>query len=167
MQIRQIVERYIQSDRVTRRELKVQVGQSDSTLNSLLGFMDECAVEAVRQRDANYVTLGLYANVLEGSRQDFRDNIINLTKLYHSCIILELNPDLKFKEVSSQTEGTGKELIEKFTMRQPEDKTLQCMGLKTAFSPEFTFVQVDFDDEYLSETEYSEATDQKIISGSH
>ena len=167
MQTIDIVDKYINSDDKTRQSIEKEVGQSEMTLASLLGFIDNCAVLAVQQKDVENIYKGLYANVIEGCRQDFRDNIIGLTKLYHSCIILGLDPDKEFLKVASKTSGQGKDLIEKFVNRKPVDKTLQCMGLKTTFTPKFDFIQVDFDDKYLMETEYSEITDKQLMNGSH
>jgi hypothetical protein len=167
MQTIDIIDKYINSDDLTRQAIEKEVGQSETTLASLLGFMDNCAVLAVRQKDVENIYKGLYANVVEGCRQDFRDNIIGLTKLYHSCIMLGLDADNEFQTIANKTSGQGKDLIEEFVKRKPVDKTLQCMGLKTTLTPQFDFIQADFDDDYLTETEYSEITDKQIMNGSH
>jgi len=167
MQTIDIIEKYINSDNLTRQSIEKEVGQSETTLASLLGLMDKCAVLAVRQKDVEIIYKGLFANVVEGCRQDFRDNIVGLTKLYHSCIMLGLDGDKEFQTVANKTTGQGKDLIESFVKRKPVDKTLQCMGLKTTLTPQFDFIQADFDDDYLTETEYSEITDKHIMNGSH
>jgi hypothetical protein len=167
MQIHNIIEKYINSDSNTRQQIEKEVGLSDLTLGSLLGFMSDCAVNSVRQNNSSFISQGLYSNVIEGCRQDFRDNITDLTKLYHSCIILGLNPDVEFKKVADDTTGEGKDLIVKFIKRQPSDKTLKCMGYKTVYTPEFDFVWDGFNSEYLHGTEYSEETDKKIMNGWH
>ena len=146
-----------------RQQIEQEVGQSQISLSSLLGYMSECAVFAVRKKDKSLIEKGLYANALEGCRQDFRDNLVQLTKLYHSYLILDLNPDKIFQSVADKTEGEGKDLIVSFIKRKPIEKTLQCMGLKTTSTPLFDFVQVDFDDNYLNEKEYSEPTDKKLF----
>ena len=165
MNIQELVDRYLISDNQNRQNIENEVGLSNLILSSLLGYMSECAVEAVRQKNGDFIKNGLIANVIEGCRQDFRDNIVGLTKLYHSCLILKLDPNKEFQKIADNTNGEGKELIEKFVKREPTDKTLQCMGLKTKYTPDFDFVQVDFDDDYLTEIEYSEVTDKKIING--
>ena len=167
LQVIEIIDKYINSDSRTRQAIEKEVRQSETTLGLLLGIMDTCAVLAVRQTDTENIYKGLYANVIEGCRQDFRDNIIGLTKLYHSCIILGLNADEEFQSIANKTNGQGKDLIEKFVKRNPVDKTLQCMGLKTTLTPQFDFIQADFNDDYLTETEYSEITDKQIMNGSH
>jgi len=167
MKTSEIIEKYLRSDSQDRQQIELEVGKSQTTLSSLLGYMSECAVLAVRQKDKTLIEKGLYANVIEGSRQDFRDNIVQLTKLYHSCILLGLNPDKEFHDIANKTVGEGKKLITSFTNRQPVDKTLRCMGLKTTSTPQFDFIQVDFDDSYLNEKEYSEPTDKKIMAATN
>lgn len=83
MKTSEIVEKYISSDSQSQQQIEQEVGQSYTTLSSLLGFMSECAVLAVRQKDKLFIEKGLFANVVEGSRQDFRDNIVQLTKHIH------------------------------------------------------------------------------------
>lgn len=167
MQTIEIIDKYINSDDLTRIAIEKEVGQSELTLGSLLGIINTSAVFAVRQKDVGNIYHGLYANVIEGCRQDFRDNIVGLTKLYHSCIMLGLDADKEFQTVANNTSGQGKDLIESFVKRSPVDKTLQCMGLKTTLTPQFDFIQADFDDNYLTENEYSEMTDKLIMNGSH
>lgn len=130
----------------------------------MLEYMSESAKLAVINKDKSYIEQGLYANVIEGCKQDYRDNLIRLTKLYHSPIILELNPDKIFKSVANQTRGEGKELILKFIKRAPCNKTLKCMGLKTTRGEQFDFISFDFNDVYFKLKEYSEPTDKKLMS---
>ena len=167
MKTTEIIEKYINSDSEARQQIELEVGQSQTTLSSLLGFMSECAVLAVRQKDKLFIEKGLYANVIEGSRQDFRDNIVQLTKLYHSCIILGLNPDKEFQDIADKTIGEGKKLITSFANREPVDKTLKCMGLKTTLTPQFDFIQIDWDDNCFKETDYSEPTDKKLMAATN
>ena len=167
MKSTEIIEKYISSDNQSRQRIEQEVGQSQTTLSSLLGFMSECAVLAVRQKDRSFIDQGLYANAIEGCRQDFRDNIVQLTKLYHSCLILDIEPDKVFQGVADKTSGEGKDLIISFIKREPVDKTLKCMGLKTTLAPKFDFIQVDWDDNYFKETEYSEPTDRKIMAATN
>ena len=167
MKTKEIIEKYVSADSQSRQRIEQEAGKSQTTLSSLLGFMSECAVLAVRQKDKSFIDQGLYANAIEGCRQDFRDNIVQLTKLYHSCLILDLNPDKIFQSVAEKTIGEGKDLIVSFTNRKPVDKTLRCMGLKTTLTPQFDFVQVDFNNNYLNEKEYSEPTDKKIMAATN
>lgn len=152
------------ADSQSRERLEQEVGKSQTNLSSLLGFMSECAVLAVRQKDQSFIEQGLYANVVEGCRQDFRDNIVQLTKLYHSSLILDFAPDKIFHDVADKTIGEGKDLLISFYKREPVDKTLKCMGIKTTWTPQFDYIQVDWDDNYIKETEYSEPTDNIIMS---
>lgn len=163
MEKAEIIEKYINSDRQTRQQIEQEVGQSKAILGSLLYFMSECAVQAVRQKNKSYIVKGLYSNVLEGCRQDSRDNIVNLTQLYHSCIILELDPIIEFKDVANNTTGDGKDLIMSFVNRKPVGKTLHCMLLKTTLTPQFDYIQISYDEYSLNKEKYSEPTDQKIM----
>lgn len=90
MMIVEIIEKYIKSDSQSRQQIEREVGLSRSTLNSVLDFISECAVLAVRQKDKLFIEKGLYANVVEGCRQDFRDNIVQILtlKMYKGFLIL-------------------------------------------------------------------------------
>ncbi|MBP1672898.1 MAG: hypothetical protein H6Q25_713 [Bacteroidetes bacterium] len=167
MKIAEIIEKYISADSQSRMRIEQEVGQSQTTLSSMLGFMSECAVLAVRQKDKSFIEHGLYANIVEGCRQDFRDNIVQLTKLYHSCLILDLDPDNIFQSIADKAKGEGKDLIISFYNREPVDKTLKCMGIKTTLTPQFDYIQIDWNDNYFKETEYSETTDKKIIAATN
>jgi hypothetical protein len=133
------IKKYIAADDQTRKEIENEYRQSMSNAWLMLEYMSESAKLAVINKDKSYIEQGLYANVIEGCKQDYRDNLIRLTKLYHSSIILELNPDKIFKSVANQTRGEGKELILKFIKRAPCNKTLKCMGLKTTRGEQFDF----------------------------
>ena len=157
------VEKYIQSDTNSRQVIEREVRQSKDNLWSMLNFMSECAVQAVRHKEKSYIEKGLYANVIEGCGQDYRDNLVRLTKLYHSCLILELNPEKIFNSIAIHSIGAGKDLIVSFIKRKNSDKTLKCMGLKTTFEPHFDFVQVPWNGDYFKQNKYSEPTDQKLM----
>ncbi|MBI1837592.1 MAG: hypothetical protein HYR91_10045 [Flavobacteriia bacterium] len=163
MKTEKIIKKYINSSSQSRDQIEREIGKSQIILYSLVRFMSECAVLAVQKKNKQFIERGLYANVIEGVRQDFRDNIVQLTKLYHSCILLDLNPINEFQEIADKTNGKGKDLIVSFSKRKPIDKTLKCMGLKTTLAPQFNFIQVDWGDNYFKEIEYSEPTDKKIM----
>ncbi len=167
MDITTIISNYITSDKLGRQKKSDEVGQSRELLGSCLGYMHVAAREAVRQKSKDILNTGLYANVLEGSRQDFRDNLVGLTLLYHSAILIGLDPDEEFKKVADDTDGEGKKLLITYINRPIESKTLRCMGYRTTFIPDFDFINDYLNEKYLFGSEYSEPTDKKIMAAAN
>lgn len=126
-------------------------------------FAYSAAAESVRQNSRELLTKGIYAIVIEDEQNDFRDNITCLTLLYHSGLLIGVDPELEFKKVADDTEGKGKEQLESFNKRMPKDKTLKCMGYKTNHRPTFEYVFDGFNEEYLNSKDYSEPTDKKLL----
>jgi len=94
---------------------------------------------------------------------DYRENIFGLTKLYYSCKTFGFNAKKEFQTRTNKTCGQGKELIEKFADRKPVDKTLQYLGSKTKLTLEFDVIQVDFDNDYLTQVINSLTTDKQLM----
>ena len=166
MDIEVIIDKFIVADKVGRQKIKNDVGQSEELLRECLGMMRYAARQSVRQNSKDIFIKGLYANILEDNRQDFRDNIVGLTLLYHSAILIGLDPDKEFKKVANDTDGEGKKLLISFINRDSKDKTLKCMGYRTTNTPDFDFISDFLNEKYLFGTEYSEATDKKIMNAS-
>jgi hypothetical protein len=166
IEVSELVNKYIIADSQSRLQLEHEVRLSSDMLNALKLYMNECAVLAVRQQDKAFIEFGLYANVLEGCSQDSRDNIVLLTKLYHSCLILQLDPENTFQSVLGKIDGEGADLISNFCKRVPIDKTLNSMGLKTSWTPNFNYIQIDLDEMLIEETVYSEPTDKILMATS-
>ena len=161
--IEAVIDRYILSDPQRRKEIKNYVQQSQVLLNSCLWFMSYSAVQAVRRKSETMLLKGLYANVIEEAKEDPRDNISDLTLIYHSAIMIGLNPDDIFRKVAADTTGAGKKLLAEFLKRSPEDKTLKCMGYKTITTPEFDYVWDGLDTAYIEGDAYTEETDKALI----
>jgi hypothetical protein len=163
-EIEQIIDQYISSNRSTRQQIIIQQSGGLMT-DSYRSFAYSAATESVRQNSKELLIKGIYAIIIEDDRNDFRDNITSLTLLYHSGLLLGLDPEAEFKKVADETEGKGKDQLVSFIKRGPELKTLKCMGYKTKHEPTFEYVWDGFNKEYLTEDNYSEPTDKKLISG--
>ncbi len=138
-QIESKVDRFILANSETRKLMISDIEESVEGLWPYIQFMSYAAVNSVRQKSSSLLVKGLYANILEAVRYDSRDNIVALTKLYHSAEILGMDPKVEFKNVANDTEGKGKELLLSFINRAPSNRTLECMGLKIATEPEFDY----------------------------
>ena len=162
MDIEPIVDKYISSDKLEREKIKQYIRENWKLGLQCIGMMDYSARESVRQKSKEILIKGLYANTLDEAPQDPRDNISCLTKLYHSAIMLGLNPEEEFLKVANDTEGNGKKLLISFANGEPKSKTLRGMGYRTTQTPDFNYIS-DSSDEYLFVNQYSEETDKKII----
>lgn len=162
MNIESVVDTFVSSGNLERKNI-VNKRPSTEFSRACLEFMTFAAKHSVIQNSRELLVKGLYANVIEGANSDFRDNLMRLTLLYHSAIILGLDAQEEFQIVADNTEGKGKDLIVSYIKRTPDLKTLKCMGYKTTSEPEFDYVWDGFNSDYIHGSKYSEQTDLKLI----
>ena len=165
MDITPIIDKYIIADKIEREEIEKYIRARENWKLSLqcVGIMRSAATESVRQKSKDILIQGLYGNVLEGARADPRDNLTDLVLLYHSAILIGLNPDEEFKIVANDTKGNGKDLIVSFINQEAKAKTLKCVGYRTTKTPQFDYVFDGANMQYIFGTEYLEETDKKIM----
>jgi hypothetical protein len=88
--------------------------------DSYRSFAYSAATESVRQNSKELLIKGIYAIIIEDDRNDFRDNITSLTLLYHSGLLLGLDPEGEFKKA----DGFNKEYLAEDNYSEPTDKKL-------------------------------------------
>lgn len=162
MNVESIIDKFISSEKHERQAM-ISRRSDESTYWSFLEFMKDASKQSVIQNSKDLLIKGLYANIIEGGNYDMRDNLTRLTLLYHSAMILGLNPQDLFQEVADDTDGNGKDLLISYLNRPARLKTLKCMGYRTTKTPEFDYVWDGFNSDYVLGSNYSEATDLKLV----
>jgi hypothetical protein len=110
--------------RVTQRESQV-----------LLTYAVRMATQALREASLDRVTQGLLAHLIEGERDDWRENVIALTLLFDAATKLGAEPLRIFDSAALLAEGEpAGETLAGFRKRKPEVLTIESMGYKTAMS---------------------------------
>ncbi len=117
---------------------------SRDSRNALMGYASGLAVLAVRRDSADLIRLGLLALAVEGGREDTRDSIHCLAKLYHSAMKLGIDVDALFNEVAALTAGKGlSTAMAGFPSRPPEVRDLRAFLLREVMTEEgFVYEQV-------------------------
>lgn len=130
--------------------------QSDSSIqnkykDTILKFYSpkEFAVLAVRLKSSTIIDLALQSfEISIPINNDFRDDISNLTLIYHAIKILSFNPDEFFNNYSRMINEPAKKLIDDFVSRTVKQKTLWCMGYEEENYENFGFVWIGGDSDY-------------------
>jgi hypothetical protein len=108
-------------------------GQSDSQI--LLTYAVRMATQALREGSASCITNGLLAHLIEGERDDWRENVIVLTLLFDAAKKLGVEPLPLFDGAASLAPGdAAAETLQDFRKRKPEVLTIESMGYRTAMS---------------------------------
>ncbi|HEV2952468.1 MAG TPA: hypothetical protein VG015_00050 [Candidatus Dormibacteraeota bacterium] len=112
---------------------KVPFTQRDSQV--LLTYGARMATQALREGSTDRVTNGLLAHLIEGERDDWRENIIVLTLLFDAMKKLGAEPLPLFDAVASLALGDpAGETLKGFRNRKPEVLTIESMGYRTTMA---------------------------------
>jgi hypothetical protein len=97
--------------------------------STLVPYAQRMASLAIRRRSREILVSGIVASGIAGSvpRVDNRDVIPSHTLLWHSAELLGLDARQEFLSVAEEIGGDGGELLESFTRRTPEKRSLKVM----------------------------------------
>ncbi|HEY7297139.1 MAG TPA: hypothetical protein VH684_04305 [Xanthobacteraceae bacterium] len=101
---------------------------SDKQSSTFLSFSERMASRAVRERNSEYLLLGLLALGIEGGKVDRRDNLLLMPLHYDASRRIGANPNEIFENVARLIPGTGGQNIRAFLSRSERDKSLDVMG---------------------------------------
>jgi hypothetical protein len=111
----------------------IPFSQRDSQI--LITYAIRMATQALREGSTSRITNGLIAHLIEGERDDWRENIIALTLLFDAAKKLGVEPLPVFDEMASLAPGdAAAETLRGFRKRKPEALTIESMGYRTAMS---------------------------------
>ena len=128
MLISELVKLFMKAEENERRCISTAVPPADGCF--LTCFAERMATLGVRERSRQRLLEGLVALVMEGYKEDFRDNMINLAPLYDAAVKLGVEPQELFNEAAAHLNNApARDLIE-FPQRKPEDRSLEAMYFK-------------------------------------
>jgi|SRR5439155_8209784 len=109
------------------KALPMEVG--DSQL--LLTYAVRMATQALRNGSPDHIKDGLAAVLLEGERDDWRENVIVLSLLNDAAKNIGTNPLLLFEEAARMAPSLpSRETIREFPRRKPEELAIEAMGYR-------------------------------------
>jgi hypothetical protein len=94
----------------------------------LLAYAERMASLAVRERNQEYIILGLAALGADGWRGDWRDNAAIISLHYDAARKLGLPPQPVFETAAALLSAKPALALRSFLNRLPQDKTLEAMG---------------------------------------
>jgi hypothetical protein len=102
-------------------------------------FGERMAIFAVRNCDLGALRAGLRACAVAHEVDDYRDVVGPIGLLWHSAIVLGLDPEDVFTS-TAQTAGRFGEVLRRFAQSKPEDRSLEAMRYTASGEgPEFTY----------------------------
>lgn len=122
------VRRFMQATLPERKRISDAVPLREGAL--LYCFAGRMATLGVREQSRQRLLEGLIALIIEGYKEDFRDNIIRLGPLYDAALKIGADPQVLFEEAAAYLSNAPARDIAEFPQREPEDKTLKAMGYK-------------------------------------
>jgi hypothetical protein len=100
----------------------------DEHYSMLRAFAERIASLAVRMKDRGVLRTGLHAVALSGLSRGSRDAVVILPLFYHAALELAVDPEEVFTAIGSLVEPEARYLLEGFTKRSPEDRSIEAMG---------------------------------------
>jgi hypothetical protein len=97
-------------------------------------FSERTAALGVRERSRQRILEGLIALIMEDYKGDWRENIGCLAPLYDSATKIGVDPLVLFTEAASYWKNESAEIISKFPLRIPEQRSLKSMLYKEVFA---------------------------------
>ena len=91
---------------------------------------------AVREKSERRLFEGLIAHVIEDFGDDARENLIQLSLLYHSASKIRLKPVALFDRAAALATPKAAEYIRDFARRWPWDRRIEAMGFRETMTPE-------------------------------
>jgi hypothetical protein len=109
-----------------RRESASRISQFQSDV--LKGYGERMASLAVRERNEEFIHLGLVAIGVDDWRFDYRDNLVIVPLHYDAAKRIGADPDAIFERAALCLYGNSASGLRSFLRRTPHDKTIGVMG---------------------------------------
>ena len=68
--------------------------------------------------------------------QDWRDELVGIAIIYHSCLLVKVSPKEVFEHVASASSPKTAKFIRDFYQRDQKDKSLEAFGLQIVMNPD-------------------------------
>jgi len=130
-----VVSEFRAMSEMDRRSWKALANYSQRDSQILLTYAVRMATQALRESSTNRLIDGLVAHLIEGERNDWRENVIVLTLLFDAAKKLGEEPLRRFDTVASLAPGDpASDTLLGFRKRKPDVLTIESMGYRTAMS---------------------------------
>jgi hypothetical protein len=101
-----------------------------------LAFSRRMAILGVRERSERRLFEGLIAHAIEDFKSDARENLIELSLLYHSASRIGLDPAELFQRAAAFATPEAAKYILGFINRNPELRKIETMRFRETMTPE-------------------------------
>ena len=88
-----------------------------------------CRINETHSPDEKIVALLVATSLEDLNVPDWRDAIIGIAAIYHSCILAEISPKEIFDRVALTSSPKTSEFLHEFCQRSPKDKSLNAFNL--------------------------------------
>lgn len=122
------VRTFMQASPLERSRISASVPPREGAF--LTCFAERMATLGVREQSRQRLLEGLVALVIEGYKEDFRDNIINVAPLYDAALKINVDPQALFNEAAAYLSNAPAQDIIEFPQREPYERSLAAMGYK-------------------------------------
>lgn len=124
--ISDFVRMFMQASPPDRWQISAAVPPRDGAF--FIHFAQRMATLGVRDQSRQRLLEGLVALLIEGYKEDFRDNIISLGPLYDAALKINVAPQELFDEAAAYLDnGPARDIME-FPQREPGNRSLGAMG---------------------------------------
>lgn len=119
---------------------------SKTSSNLLQSYAFICSIVGVRLNQSSILKNGLLSLFVSGASVDWRDAIMILAVLNHSCLFIGESPDQVFHETAMRfPQSPMAKVVNSFLERSPEEKSIDTFRLTTQSNGlEFNYVQTVF-----------------------
>jgi hypothetical protein len=128
-QITKLIRAWMNLDHISRTESASEITEMKQA-RVLRAYGERMASFAVRERDADFLVLGLIAVGLDGWRYDWRENLLIIPLFYDAATRLGVSPEITFGKTYPFLSEKVVNALEAFLRRSPHDRSLAVMGYK-------------------------------------
>jgi len=125
-EIEALIRRWIALDTSSRQQAATAIREDQRF--TLLAYSERMASRAVREKNPEFVFLGLLALGLDGWRNDWRDNAALICLYYDAAQKVGAEPDAVFARAGGFLSDKVATALRGFLRRSSEDKSLDAMG---------------------------------------
>lgn len=101
----------------------------------LLTYAVRMATSSLREGSIEPIRRGLIAILVEGERNDWREDVIVLSLLFDAAIKHLIDPNELFSEIAALAPDVpSSDRIQRFPMRKPENRSIESMGYQLAMT---------------------------------
>ena len=125
-EISNLLRAWIALDEVDRKQSALEI--SDEQRPTLLAYSERMASLTVRERNQEFIILGLIALGVDGWRYDWRDNVLIVSLHFDAAQRINASPESIFEAAAQWLPEKPARGLRAFLDRSADDKSLAAMG---------------------------------------